>query len=135
MKTILVGAAIWFGGVSVYSLSYFIPVLKDVELQANVFLALGLIPIAWYGAKFYFKKESLDHSVKAAFSMLLTAVVLDVLITVPFLIIPYGGSYQSFFTGFSFWLIATEYIAVILIYSRMKANENKTIKSLNKINI
>ena len=131
IKTILAGAAIWLGGVSIYTTSYFIPILKDVELQANISLAIGLIPIAWFAARFYFKKESLSHRVKAAFSMLLTAILLDVLITVPFLIIPYGGSYQSFFTGFSFWLIATEYLIVILIYARMKANRLKTMNSLN----
>lgn len=131
IKTILFGAAIWLGGVSIYTVSYFIPVLRDVELQANISLAIGLIPIAWFAAKFYFKKESLDHSIKAAITMLLTAIILDVLITVPFLIIPYGGSYQSFFTSFSFWLIATEYLTVILIYSRIKAKEIRTTNSLN----
>lgn len=131
LKTILVGAAIWLGGVSIYTISYFIPILKDVELQANVSLAIGLIPIAWFAAKFYFKNESLDYSIKASISMLLTAIMLDVLITVPFLIIPFGGSYQSFFTDFSFWLIATEYLSVILIYSRMKAHKIKTMNSLN----
>lgn len=131
IKTILVGAAIWLGGVCIYTISYVIPILKDVELQANISLAIGLIPIAWFAARFYFKKESLSHSVKAAFSMLLTAILLDVLITVPLLIIPYGGSYQSFFTGFSFWLIAAEYLSVILFYARMKANKIKTMNSLN----
>lgn len=131
IKTVLVGAAIWLGGVSIYTLSYFIPILKDVELQANISLAIGLIPIAWFASRFYFKKESLDHSIKAAISMLLTAILLDALITVPFLIIPYGGSYQSFFTSFSFWLIATEYLMVILVYSRIKTNKIKSIKSLN----
>lgn len=131
LKAILFGAMIWMGGVSIYAISYFMPLIENIELQANISLAIGLIPIAWFAARFYFKKESLDHSIKAAISMLLTAILLDVLITVPFLIIPYGGSYLSFFTGFSFWLIATEYLLVILIYSRMKANEIKTTNSLN----
>ena len=124
LKVILIGALIWALGASIYSASYFISILEDLELQANLILAIGLIPIAWFGAGIYFKKVHHAHGIKVGVTMVLTAVALDAIITVPFLIIPYGGSYISFFTAPAFWFIAMEYLMVILLYSKLKGKHN-----------
>jgi hypothetical protein len=116
VKVILTGFLVWFLGVSFYSISYFIPIIENIELQSNLILAITLIPNAWFGAKLYYRKGHKMSGAKLASSMLLVAVLLDIIITVPYLIIPYGGTYQSFFGGISFWLIAIEYFFTIYLY-------------------
>lgn len=120
IKAILIGVLVWILGVSIYSASFFIPILEDLELQANLFLAIAVIPISWLGAAIYFKIEQETPRFRIGIIMVLTAVTLDALLTVPFLIIPYGGSYQSFFTAPAFWLIATEILSVVIVYSKLK---------------
>lgn len=124
IKTILVGAFIWMLGVVVYTCSFFIPILEDSELQANIFLAIFLIPIAWLGARFYFKKTPNTMGLQAGLIMVCTAILLDGIITVPLLIIPNGGTYQSFFSAPAFWLIALEYLLVIVFYARFSMKIN-----------
>ncbi|MEP1097437.1 MAG: DUF5367 family protein [Cyclobacteriaceae bacterium] len=124
LKVFLIGSLIWLLGASIYSASYFIPILEDLELQANIILAIGLIPAAWFGAGLYFKKEHNYSGVKVGVTMVLTAIALDAIITVPYLIIPYGGSYMHFFTAPAFWLIAMEYFIIIVLYSRLKTKRN-----------
>ena len=50
----------------------------------------------------------------------LTAAILDALITVPFLVIPAGGSYYEFFADPGFWIIALEFLAVAVLYYRTR---------------
>ncbi len=118
-KAISVGAFIWMLGATIYSISFFIPILEDPELQANILLAIFLIPIAWYGAGYYFKSVSNSHGIQVGLIMVITAISLDAMITVPFLIIPYGGTYQSFFSAPAFWLIVLEYLFIIALYPKL----------------
>ena len=63
--------------------------------------------------------------------MFLVAMVLDALITVPFLIMPYGGTYFSFFSDPGFWLIAVEYISVVAAYWQIeKAVERSRVSKV-----
>lgn len=63
--------------------------------------------------------------------MFLVAMVLDALITVPFLIMPYGGTYLSFFSDPGFWLIAVEYISVVAAYWQIeKAVERSRVSKV-----
>ena len=115
-RALLTGSLIWILGVSVFLFSFSIPILSDPELQANLALAISLGILAWLGAKFYYSKKQTTSGYKLAFFFVLIAVVLDALITVPYLIIPHGGSYLEFFTAPGFWLIATEYFLVVVLY-------------------
>ena len=120
IRTILIGIAIWFLAVGAFTLSFFIPWLNDVELQANLFVGLALIPLTWYGAQFYYLAEQKTTGLKVGLIMLLTGVILDAAITVPFLVIPAGGSFYQFFTDLSFWIIALEYLLMVSLYYRIK---------------
>ncbi len=51
--------------------------------------------------------------------MLLTGIVLDACITVPFLMIPNGGSYQEFFISITFWLIVVEYLLLVILSKKI----------------
>jgi hypothetical protein len=120
VRAIIIGSLIWILGASFYTASYFLPFLDNKELQADLVLAIAIIPNAWLGAKIYYRKGNRTHGFNVGFIVLLTAILLDGLITVPFFIIPNGGSYKNFFGAPSFWLIALEYFLVVYSYWRIK---------------
>ena len=129
-KAIIIGAIMWILGASIYSASYYIQILDNTELQAMILLALAVVPIAWVGASYFFRREPDANSLVTAIWMVGTATVLDAAITVPFVIIPHGGNYLEFFGSLSFWTIAGEYLTVILIcaaYQKRALIENTRI--------
>lgn len=119
-RAILTGTIVWSLGVSAFIGSFYLPLLEDQELQANLALAISLVPFAWFGAKFYYINHSQTPGYKLAFTMVAIAVILDAIITVPLLVIPAGGSHEAFFSAPSFWLIALEYFLVVLSYWNLR---------------
>jgi hypothetical protein len=126
LRTIGIGILIWITGVSIYTLSFYIPILEDPEFQANILLSLGILPVVWFGAKQYYKTKSAAKGYWLGLAFFLTAAVLDALITVPLLIVPNGGTYHSFFTAAGFWLIGIEFIIMTTAYwySRVQSRKN-----------
>ncbi len=125
LRAIGIGIIIWIIGVCVFTLSSYITILEDTELQANMLLFISVMPLAWFGTKQYYKKDTITHGYWVGQSFFLTATVLDALITVPFFIIPNGGSYHQFFTDLGFWLIGFEMITIAVLYWYIKAEINK----------
>ncbi len=119
-RAILIGIAIWFLAVCAFTLSFYIPLMEDYELQANLFVGLALIPLTWFGANLYYRVEQKSQGIKVGLAMLLTGVILDAAVTVPFLVIPAGGSYYQFFTDISFWIIAIVYLSVVSLYHMIR---------------
>ncbi|MBT33513.1 MAG: hypothetical protein CMO01_27940 [Thalassobius sp.] len=115
VTAIIIGSLIWLVGVSFYALSASITLLADQELQANITLAIILIPGVWLGTHILYKITFM-YWLKAGSIMLSIAILLDACITVPYFIIPYGGTYQSFFGAPAFWLLAIEYILIVYSY-------------------
>ena len=74
------------------------------------------MPLVWLGCSIYYKKDDQTHGYLVGQTLLLTVVALDALITVPFFVIPKGGSYYRFFTGLGFWIIALEFLIVAVLY-------------------
>lgn len=120
LKALAVGILVWILGVSAFSAIYMLPILEDRYLQANIGLALVIPPLVWLGAWMFYNKEKSVHGFTLGLLMLLASATLDALITVPMLIIPYGGSYASFFGSTDFWLIAFEFVAVAVTYWYVK---------------
>ena len=119
-RAILTGIIVWILGVGVFITSFFIPLMENPELQANIALALTLLVLAWLGAANFFKKYPNASAIKLASIMVGIAIFLDAAITVPFLVLPIGGSYKDFFSAPSFWFIALEYYLVVLLYWYLK---------------
>jgi len=115
-RAILLGIVIWMIGILFYSTSFYVPILENADTQANLVLFIVVMPLVWLGCSFYYKKDSKTHGFKVGQAMLLTDVALDALITVPFFVIPNGGSHYSFFTSLGFWIIAFEFLAVAMLY-------------------
>lgn len=119
IKIITLGVIIWVVAISVFSVSYYIPLLNNLELQANIVLAIALIPIVGLISRYYFLKNSNASGIKTAVLMLSTGIILDACITVPFLIVPNGGSYQEFFISITFWLIVVEYLVLVILSKKI----------------
>ena len=115
-RAIVLGIIIWSIGILLYSLSYYVPILENSETQANLVLFIAVMPLVWLGCRFYYKNDSHTHGYLVGQTLLLTAVTLDALITVPLFVIPNGGSHYSFFTSLGFWIIAFEFLAVAALY-------------------
>ena len=100
-------------------------------MQANLVLAIAIIPAAMLGARFYYRRGLTTNGFVLGTSMFLIAMVLDALITVPVFIIPAGGDYITFFTDPGFWMIGLEYVLAVAAYWRMtKAFNNKIAPEL-----
>lgn len=127
LKSVIISAIlVWSLGVMAFVGSYFVQVLEDPDLQANWVLSIALIPAALLGAHIYYRKGHQTNGFILGISMFLVAMVLDAIFTVPFLIMPYGGNYSSFFTDPGFWLIAVEYISVVAAYWQIEKAVEQT---------
>ncbi|TYA69896.1 DUF5367 family protein [Seonamhaeicola marinus] len=120
IRAIIIAAGVWIFGVTAFSLSYYLPVLNNLDLQANIVLALVLIPLAIFATKLYYKNPTDFSSYKVAIIMFLTLACLDALITVPYLMQPLGLGYSDFFLNASFWLIALEFLTVSILTGNLK---------------
>ena len=117
IKSVIISSLlVWLLGLIAYSVSHFIPIMDDSELQANWVLAIAVIPLAGLGAHLYYRKGHQTDGFKLGIAMFLVAMLLDALITVPVFVIPDGGNHLSFFTDLGFWIIALEYIGVVVVY-------------------
>lgn len=82
------------------------PLLKDYFLIQALIVMVLIVFYAIVGAKFYYQKKYNTNGFALGVLMSGTALFLDVLITVPFVEIPEGRSYESFFTSPILWTLA-----------------------------
>jgi len=129
MRAILIGTIIWALGVSAFTLSFFVPILENLEQQANLVLFVTVIPLVWFGTKVYYKKDQTTQGYWIGLTFFLVAATLDAIITVPLLVIPNGGNHYEFFTDLGFWLIGLEFIAISVLcwYTRVYVKTHQTI--------
>jgi len=120
IRAILSGTIIWVLIFISFTIMSFIPVIKNSELQQNLILYVILIPIVIFGSKFYYKKEQNTNGFIIGFIMAVTGLLLDTLITVPYVIIPHNGTYTSFFINPLLWITIIEFILISYFYWKMK---------------
>lgn len=126
-RAIYLGIAIWIIGILLYSISYYVPILESADTQANVVLFVAVMPLVWIACSFYYKKDDRTHGIWVGQTMLLTAIALDAIITVPYFVIPRGGSHYSFFTSIEFWIIAFEFPLIASSYWYTRIYTKQTI--------
>ncbi len=115
--------AVYLIGIVAFVGSYYVPIMTDADLQANIFLMVAMIPAASFGAFLYYRKNLITHGLLLGLVMFLGAMILDALITVPLFIIPNGGDHYAFFVDPGFWLIGIEYVAVVTVYWSIKGDK------------
>ncbi|MEM9674436.1 MAG: DUF5367 family protein [Bacteroidota bacterium] len=125
-RAIISGVITWILGVLVYSAPYILPFIENSEQYVNVVFPLGVVLAVIIGAYFYYHSSYTTNGFRLGIVMIMVAIVLDALITVPLFIIPEGGNHFAFFTDLSFWLIAAEFVIVTGIYWRWIVVPNRT---------
>lgn len=123
LLSIIYALLAWVIGVSFYLVSFYLPVLKNAEMQANITLAFSIFPAAYLSTTLFYRNGSIKP-ISLAIRFVLTATLLDTLFTVPIFVIPAGGSYQSFFSNPSFYLIAAEYFLITILFSKKFINKH-----------
>lgn len=116
-----------FSGIIVWlciSISFFvlehIPVLKNSFLTQTAIVMVLTVLYAFTAARFYYKKRYKTNGLRLGIAISGTALLLDVLITVPFIEIPNRGSYGSFFSSPVLWLLALTNTFSVYFYWRKK---------------
>ncbi|WPO78907.1 DUF5367 family protein [Flavobacterium sp. KACC 22761] len=119
-RATLSGFLVWIlVSISFYILDQ-IPFIKKFFWLQSLIVMCGIVFFGIFGAKIYFRKNSQTNGLLLGIAMSATALILDVLITVPFVEIPNRRSYYSFFTSPVLWLLAT--INVLSVYFYWKKN-------------
>ena len=130
-RAVFIGLIIWTVGVGIFLLSYCIPVMEDLDFQANLVLSLTVIPLVWMGSWFYYMKDTKTHGLKIGSVLFLTSALMDALITVPYLMAPDGGSYYSFYVSPGFWLIAMEFVLTVVLFWNFKVKPTTKKQSIH----
>lgn len=115
-RAIYTGALVWLFVFITFTILGLIPSIKDSLNQQTLIVAILILPYALFGAYLYYKNGNKVHGLVSATIMSLTAILLDILITVPFVEIPKGGSYISFFTFPLFWLLVAINTTTVYCY-------------------
>ena len=134
VRAITSGMLVWALILSVFTVTSFISAITQTAMLQWLVVGAFIVPFAWTGAAIYYRKKAVAnvHGLFSGSIMLTTALVLDALITVPFIEIPYNGSsYAAFFGNPMLWVLVAENIAVIYLYWRTQIASNQ--KSIIKI--
>ncbi len=126
VRAIFIGVMIWVLGVSIYTISFSLPLMEDPEQQANLVLLISIFPLVWLGSKMYYKQDKTTHGFLLGVTFLLVSGILDALITVPVFMKPYGIDHYAFFTTLEFWLIALVFISTAVFYFYLKVAKKQT---------
>ena len=128
-RALLSGAFVWIMIFALFTIMSFIPVIKDSKLQQDMLVFIFLIPFAMAGAAFYYKKGSQTNGLIIGSIMVAISLTLDALITVPYVIVPQGGSYASFFTDPFMAIIGVEFIATVYFYWKVKIKPQLNVEA------
>lgn len=119
-RAIKTGVILWVLGVFSFLLGSYLPLLNDPELMANLTLALAFVPLAWFGARYYYKDGERTPGYQLAILLVSIAALLDAIFTVPVFLMPLGVSHAAFFGAVGFWLLVAEYAGIVILYDFFK---------------
>lgn len=124
-RALLIGAMIWSVAFTSFSVLYYIPSLAgSINLQGLI-VGLILAPAAWIGARIYYAKSTPGNGWLVGATMVSTALMLDALITVPFVSLPMDGmGHLQFFSQPILWALVAMNMMVIAAYWKFKVLPN-----------
>lgn len=122
IRAVLTGALVWLFIFIAFICVGYVPIIKDSLNMQALIVAILLIPFALFGASMYYKNGNKDKGLNLGIIMVITGLTLDALITVPFVEIPNGGSYQSFYTYPLLWLLVGVNLTTVYFYWKLKIN-------------
>jgi len=121
VRASIIGGIVWVVVFCLFTLLSFIAITKDSQTLQAAIVGMCIVPLAYFGAKAYYKNGNTGNGLVIGLIMVTIALILDALITVPLVEIPYnGGDYLSFFSSTILWILVA--INVGVIYSYWKVN-------------
>lgn len=120
VRAISIGAFVWLFIALAFAGLGNVPLIKDSLDQQALIISILIIPLALFGASIYYKNGSKGNGFTVGLVMVGTALLLDALITVPFVEIPNGGSYQSFYTYPLLWVLVMINLATVYLFWKVK---------------
>lgn len=116
------GFVVWI----LVSISFYIldkiPFVQHYFWLQSVIVMFCIVFFGILGAKIYFRKTPQTNGLLLGIAMSATALILDIFITVPFVEIPNGRSFYSFFTNPVLWLLAFINALSVYFYWKKKVN-------------
>jgi riboflavin transporter FmnP len=120
LRGVLSGLFVWFcGSISFYILGN-IPIIKSSFFVQAFIVMICISFYAFLGAQFYYKKGCKTNGMIVGIIMTGTALLLDFLITVPFIEIPNGRNFQSFFSSPVLWILVLITVFTVYFYWKKK---------------
>ncbi|MCE7993009.1 MAG: DUF5367 domain-containing protein [Roseivirga sp.] len=120
-RAITAGSLVWLGIFSLFAIFNFIPGIRDSESIQGLLIGVVIIPMAWQGTAYYYKKGAGGHGLSIALIMMAVAMALDAIITVPLIEIPlHDRNHYEFFTYPLLYILVAENILVIWLYWKLK---------------
>jgi hypothetical protein len=120
IRAVLTGSLVWIFVFIAFIVLGFVPIIKDSMDQQSLIVGILIIPFALFGASIYYRNGNKDNGLIVGIIMAITALLLDALITVPFVYIPNGGSYHSFYTYPQLWLLVVVNLTTVYFYWKLK---------------
>lgn len=115
-RAIISGTIAWlFVIITFYILEHF-PYIQKSSIALALTAAFTIVIYAWFAAVFYYKKAEKKHGLQAGIIITATALLLDALITVPFIEIPKGSSYHAFFGNPLLWILVIINVITVFVY-------------------
>ena len=116
LRGIVSGLFVW----TCVSISFYIlgniPLIQDSFYWQAFIVMICISFYAFLAAQFYYKKGYQTNGMIVGILISGTALLLDVLITVPFVEIPNGRSYQSFFSSPVLWILVFTTVCTVYFY-------------------
>jgi hypothetical protein len=118
IRAIFSGILVWIAvSLSFYILEQILFV-KDSFFWQSFMVTIWIVFFAIGSAKFYYSKNYNMSGLQLGIIMSLTSLFLDVLITVPFVEIPNGRSYESFFSSPVLWILALVNVFSVILWKK-----------------
>lgn len=115
-RAITAGIIVWILIFTTFSLLMLFPITKGNLILQGIIVGISMVPFTISGTKFYYQKGHQTHGLPLGLTIISTALLLDVLITVPFVEIPNNGSYATFFSNPILWFLVVENVTVVWFY-------------------
>ncbi|QOG01332.1 DUF5367 family protein [Flavobacterium sp. MDT1-60] len=126
LRGIVSGLFVWSCvSISFYLLEH-IPVIKDSFVVQAFIVMICISFYAFLGAQFYYKNGHQTNGMIVGLIMSGTALLLDIFITIPFVEIPNGRSYQSFFSSPVLWILVLITFLLFIFIGGKRLNPTET---------
>ena len=119
-RAMCTGALVWLCVSISFTILESVPQIKDSLNLQSFFVCLLLVPFAIFGASIFYRNGNKEQGLKVGLIMGITALLLDAVITVPFVEMPRGGSYQSFFSYPILWLMVLINVTTVFFFWKLK---------------